>query len=194
MRKLRKARVEFKFIKQQLYQRVLEENLELFTMLDDKEDTIGAQNKAKIEKVIFNGLKSGVKSSEYQEKRVMKLADRLEKLHKWQLKRRNGFLDWVTEYLDNIECREERDFKDKYCTGADEMCLQEFLNYDHDGTLLLDEEETSEADDIEGQADTDLSAPSETEVSEEDTNDSSGKDKKTNKLVAFFGEDENCGE
>lgn len=194
MRKLRKARVEFKFVKQQLYQRVLEENLELFTMLDDKEDTIGAQNKAKLEKVIFNGLKSGVKSSDYQEKRVMKLADRLEKLHKWQLKRRNSFLDWVTEYLDNIERREERDFKDKYCTGADEMCLQEFLNYDHDETLSADEEEIIEQEDIEGQVDTDLSAPSETEVSEEETNDSFTNERKINKLGAFFGEDENCGE
>ena len=216
MRRAKKLKVEFKFIKQQLSEQILENNLPLFELLCDKEDSIGSDNMKTIRKNLTKGIKEGINSVNYQMLRVSKLSDNLEKLHKWQIKRRRKFFDWLKDYLQRIEAREEQDFKLKYCVGHDEFCLSDLFNFDFteeedfglenepeiddvvDETEEIEEEQDEDAEEQETDeepAESPLLASSETTVSEERTEvQNDNKEKGKEKLGAFFGVDKNCEE
>lgn len=214
MSKVKKVRTEFKFIKKQLKRQILENNLELFNILEDKEDVLYPENVKTLRKNLMKDTKSGEKLVDFEVKRITKLADRLDKLHKWQKKRRRMFCDWLFNHMNKLESREEQDFRDKYCIEIDEFCLAKSFKYYYDEEQVFGFENEPEFDDVDDEieeveedegveqdeleqkeklGDSSLLATSETEVSEEKKQeDAQAKTKE--KLGAFFGVDENCGE
>lgn len=213
MKKSKKIRTEFNFVKQQLESQILENNMPLFDLLEDKEDSIGSDNMKSLRKSLTKNVKEGEKSVNFEVKRVSKLADKLEKLQKWQSKRRRKFLDWLIDYLNQIEAREEQDFKYKFCTEVDEFCLAKSFKHFYDEEKVFGLENEPEIDDVDDEIEevevdedgeeegledpeelgkSSLLATSETEVSEEKKEET--KTKLQDKLGAFFGVDKNCGE
>lgn len=125
----RKITKELFFIRQKLMIKTLEENLEVFEVLIDKEETVGTPAFNKTRRKLANNMNKSFKAVNEQTDRSFSLMLKLEKVHKLQDNRRRRLFAWLKDRLDTLEASEEEQFKEKYFTSLDDETLGYILKH-----------------------------------------------------------------
>ena len=208
----RKIIKELTYIKQKLTIKMLEENLEVFEIIMDKEETLGSPAFNKTRRKLANNMTKSFKAVNEQTDRSFGLMLKLEKVHKLQAERRRRLFNWLKFRLELLDEREEEQFKEKYFTPSDEETIGYLLknNYSIERDFFEEDElevseEVSEKEIEESKKavssvqveDTTLLAPGDgvDEMSETKEGLSKTNERERQKVVleALFG-NEDCGE
>lgn len=126
-KKARRNKNEFKFIRQYLTKMALRENLAMFNELLDSEDVTGKVIDNKLRKKLGSTFLTNLKSVDVQVKEYNRLCELLDVLHERQEKRRSKMHDWVEDFCDELDAKDEKEFVTKHCKSIDLDCMEELF-------------------------------------------------------------------
>ena len=130
----KKNKLDTNFVKQNFTGLVFKQHLKLFDILENQPHVMGNSNHEKAQALIQKQLSDSLKGVDVQYERYMDVARRVDNLQHKQKIRRQKWLDWFNNYVNDIEKDEIKRLVDKNSFGCERKLLQQILNLDNDFT------------------------------------------------------------